>query len=346
MRYIDLRSDTETMPTSAMLESILAARLGDDILGEDPTVIELEALGAKLFGKEAALLTVSGTQANQIAVMALTERGQEVIVGDRSHIYNLEVAGMACLSQVLPRPITCPRGYFDPEVVAASIREPGIQAAHTGLICLENTYDLNRGYIMDPANIDAIGDLGREAGVPVYMDGARILNAAVAGGREVAALVKKVDAVQICLTKGLAAPIGSLLMGTAEFVARARWMRQRIGGGMRQAGVIAAPALVALRTMVARLADDHANAAYLTQRLRDLDAGLIDPDDVQTNIVTIDVAHLNIAAPAVLDGMVARGIRIKQVGPSNFRMICHHDLSRPDLDQALTALAEILNLPR
>lgn len=346
MGNIDLRSDTETMPTAAMLQSVLTARLGDDILGEDPTVKELEALGAEMFGKEAAMLTVSGTQANQIAVMTLTERGQEVIVGDRTHIYNLEVAGLACLSQVQPRPIACPRGFYDPDLVAASIREPGIQAARTGLICLENTYDLNRGYVMAPANIDAIGDLAHAAGIPVYMDGARILNAAAACGVGIRKLVAKTDAVQLCLTKGLAAPVGSLLMGTGAFIDKARWVRQRIGGGMRQAGIIAAPALVALRTMVDRLAEDHANAAFLAQGLHDLDPRLVDPAEVQTNVVTIDVSHLQAGPGAVPDRLAARGIKIKQVGPTAFRMICHNDISRPDLDLVLSVFAEILNNER
>jgi len=199
---------------------------------------------------------------------------------------------------------------------------------------------------MDPANIDAIGDLARDAGIPIYMDGARILNAATACGRKVSTLVAKMDAVQLCLTKGLAAPIGSLLMGSGKFISRAKRMRQRIGGGMRQAGVIAAPALVALRTMVERLADDHANATFLAESLHALDPQLIDPADVQTNIVTIDVGHLTMSPRTILDTLAARQIRIKQVGPTSFRMICHNDISRPDLDLLLTSLAEIFNTPR
>jgi threonine aldolase len=238
MKPIDLRSDTAALPTEGMFDAMRAAELGDDVLGEDVNVRKLEETAARMFGKEAALLVSTGSMANQVAVMVYTQRGQEVIVGAESHMYNLEGAGLAALSQVQARPVSCPKGYFDPAKVAGAIQGTGVQSARTGLICLENTYNLNRGYVMSLENIAEIASLATKNGIPVYMDGARIFNAAAALGIEAEEIARHVDAVQFCMTKGLGAPFGSLLMGRNEFIREARIVRQRIGGGIRHLGLL------------------------------------------------------------------------------------------------------------
>lgn len=338
---IDLRSDAVTLPTKEMLEAIVGAELGDDILGEDPTVKRLEELGATILGKEASLLVISGTMANQVAVMTFTQRGQEVILGDQSHIYNLEVAALATMSQVQVRLISCPAGYFDPVEIENAVQLPGIQEATTGLICLENTYDLNRGFVMSLENTEEIGAIGRKYSIPVYMDGARIFNASLALGKSAKELVTPVDAVQVCLTKGLSAPLGSLLIGKKDFIEEARRMRQRIGGGMRQAGVIAAAGIIALTKMVDRLAEDHENAQVLAQGLNEIDECLLEYE-VQTNIVLIDVGSLGIDGDFFLNQVMQRGIKIKKIGRTSFRMICHYGVTRKEIDKVLIAIREIV----
>lgn len=343
MCVIDMRSDAASMPTPEMIQAITTARLGDSISREDPTVRQIEELGAEMFGKEDAVFVISGTMANQVAVATLTRRGQEVIVGLESHIYNLEVAGMAAVSQVQARPISCPQGFMDPAELEAAINEPGVQVADTGLICLENTYNLNRGYIMSLENIRTISKIATAKGIPVYMDGARIFNAAVASGVDVKEIVSSVDAVQVCLTKGLGAPIGSLLIGDAAFTAEARKIQQRLGGGMRQAGIIAAPGIVALNKMVDRLSEDHENARYLACCLHELDNRLLSLEDVQTNIVSIDIGFTGIDSNTFLSLLNHRNIFIKRIGPSAFRLVCYHNINRPMIDKVIDALDDILS---
>ncbi len=340
-RTIDLRSDTVTLPTEEMLRAMTTAELGDDILGEDPTVHKLEELGASIFGKEASLLLISGTMANQVAVMTFTRRGQEVIVGRESHIYNLEVAALAALSQVQPWPLSCASGFFDPVEVENAIQLPGIQKATTGLICIENTYDLNRGFVMSLENTKEVSAIGKKYGIPVYLDGGRIFNAALFLGRGVDELSAPADVVQVCLTKGLSAPLGSLLIGRKDFIEEARRNRQCVGGGMRQAGVIAAAGIVALTKMVDRLLEDHENAQVLARGLKEIDERLLDYE-VQTNIVSIDVSPLGIDGDCFLDQVMARGIKIKKIGPDSFRMVCHYGIGSEDVDQVLVALRDII----
>lgn len=340
-KIIDLRSDTATLPTQEMLQAMTVAELGDDILGEDPTVRRLEELGAGMFGMEAGLFLISGTMANQVAVMTFTQRGQEVIVGRESHIYNLEVAALATLSQVQPRPISYPSGYFDPVEVKRAIQPRGIQKADTGLICLENTYDLNRGFVVSLENTEEIGAIGREHGIPVYLDGARIFNAALFLGNTVAELSAPVDAVQVCLTKGLSAPLGSLLMGKKDLIDEARRMKQRIGGGMRQAGVIAAAGIVALTRIVDRLWEDHSNAQVLATGLREIDERLLNYE-VQTNIISIDLEPIGIDGDSFFNQVSARGIKIKRIGQASFRMVCHYGISTEDIDEVLSVLRDVI----
>lgn len=335
---IDLRSDTASMPTPDMMSTIQEAGLGDDILGEDPTVNKLEAVAAELFGKEAALFTCSGTMSNQIAVMALVGRGDEIIVGDRSHIYTLEAGGLAALSQVQVRALPFPGGYMDPSLVEAAIQPLGMQNARTRLICLENTYDLNFGYPVTAENTAEICALAHSYGMPVYLDGARIFNAAISLGVDVKELVRDVDALQVCLTKGLGAPFGAVLAGSREFIDTCKRMRQRVGGGLRQAGIVAAPGIVALTQMPQRLAEDHQNACTLAKGLKAIDGTLLESGEVPSNAVNIDIAQTGIDSKVFLERVQRSGVKIKQVGLTQFRLMTYYNIGPQEIQRALDAV--------
>lgn len=335
---IDVRSDTASMPTADMMSAILAAELGDEILGEDPTVRKLEAVAADLFGKEAALFTCSGTMSNQIAIMALTSRGDEVIVGSRSHIYNLEAGGLAALSQVQVRALPFPKGYMDPAVVREAIQPIGMQYATTRLICLENTYDLNQGYPVTAENTAEICALAHSFGIPVYLDGARIFNAATSLGVPVLDLVRDVDALQVCLTKGLGAPFGAVLAGSKEFIETCRRLRQRVGGGLRQAGIVAAPGIVALTQMTHRLEADHQNAAILAAGLKQLDGTLLESTSVPSNAITIDISRTGVDPKAFLQRVNEAGVRIKPIGQTEFRLMTYHNIGSNEIEKILDAV--------
>ncbi|MDU4962172.1 MAG: GntG family PLP-dependent aldolase [Sporomusaceae bacterium] len=339
---LDYRSDTVTLATPAMRQAMMQAEVGDDILGEDPTVKRLEAAGAALFGKEAALFVVSGTMANQIAVMALTERGHEVLVGEDSHIYNLEVGGLAALSGVQARPLRATEGRFDPRVLKAAVRPSGLQTAVTKLLCLENTYDLNRGIPLPADYIAQVSDLAHAAGLMVYLDGARIFNAAAALAADVRSLCQPVDAMQVCLSKGLAAPVGSLLLGSGAFIAKARWLRQRLGGGMRQAGHMAAACLVALETMRDRLGEDHDNARLLAEGLAAIDERLVDLSLPMTNVVQVELGPLGFDSGHAARLLLERGIKVKPISPTACRMITHWGISSSDVEATLATMRGLL----
>lgn len=343
---IDLRSDTVTMPTAAMLATIAEADLGDDVMGEDPTVARLERRCARLVGKPAGLLVPSGTMANQIAVMALTRRGQEVVVLPGSHIQELETGALATLSQVQPRVVDQAEPVPTVEEVVAALRpaDPGaVQAPETGLVCLENAYDLNAGHVLPADLIEQIADRAHAAGIPVYLDGARLLNAAAALGEDPAALCRSVDGVMICLTKGLGAPVGSVLCGGVEFIRVARKLRQRLGGGMRQAGVIAAPALHALDHHVDRLPQDHRRARRLAIGLARRDGVQVDPDSVRISIVTMRIDPA-VGMPAVPFAAALRehGVLAKVIGPDRLRMVTHLHVDDPAVDRVLEAVDAVL----
>ena len=275
---VDLRSDTLTTPTPAMRRAMAEAEVGDDVWEEDPTVQRLEARAAEQFGKEAGLFVASGTMGNQVAVLTHTQPGQEVIAEAESHMVNLEVGGIARLSLCQTRPLRSERGLPDPAEVRQAIRPRNIHIPPTGLIALENTHNLKGGIAFTPEEIEAVAAIGREHGVPVHLDGARLFNAMVALDRGAREYGRAVDTVQFCLSKGLSAPVGSLLVGPADFIGRARRMRKLLGGGMRQVGVLAAAGLVALDTMVDRLAEDHRNAHRLAEGLRELPRLRVDVD--------------------------------------------------------------------
>ncbi|HWR45043.1 low specificity L-threonine aldolase [Sporomusa sp.] len=340
--YKDFRSDTVTQATPEMRKAMMEAEVGDDILGEDPTVKKLEALSAAMFGKEAALLTVSGTMANQIAIMALTQLGDEIILGEETHMYNLEVGALAALSCVQARPISSRMGYFDASDVKKSIRPRGVQSPISRVLCLENTYDLNRGYPLPPEYQAEMAQLARNNGMAVYLDGARIFNAAEALKCDLKQLAKDVDALQFCLTKGLAAPFGSMLLGTHDFIDKAKWIKQRIGGGMRQAGHMAAAGIVALETMKDRLHEDHSNAQRLANALAAIDERLVNVNQVKTNVVQINFEPVGKEAAFVTEALIKQHIKVKPIGPHACRMITHWGITEEDVDYAVAAIRKII----
>lgn len=342
MHYIDMRSDTVTLPTQKMLNRTKNVLLGDDLLGEDPTVKRLESLAARMFKKEAALFTVSGTMSNQIAVMTFTKRGQEVIVGKDSHMYNLEVGGLSALSQVQVRPIDYPEGAVAPEVLEREIRTGDLQVTETGLVCLENPYNLNKGLILELDNLAQIRHVCNRYGIPIYMDGARIFNAAIALDIDVSEIAKFVDAVQVCLTKGLSAPVGSLLIGDYHFIERARVMRQRLGGGMRQAGILAGFGIESLENMVSRLHVDNMNAKKLAIKIQMINNNIINLDDVQTNIISIDLTPTEITEKEFIRELDENGIKIKKIAHKQFRMVTHRHITEKDIKKVVKVFRNIL----
>ncbi|HWI66145.1 MAG TPA: threonine aldolase family protein [Symbiobacteriaceae bacterium] len=328
---IDLRSDTVTQPTEAMRDAMRNAVVGDDILGEDPTVQELEELAASMLGKEAGLFVTSGTMGNQVSIMTLAGRGEEIILGRDSHMFHLEVGALSALCQVQAVPVTVTGGRYDPEEIERAIRPKGIQLARTAAICVEQTYNLNLGLVVKPANIAELRRLADANGIPIFMDGARVFNAATALGVDVKEMVRDADVVQFCLSKGLSAPIGSLVVGSRDFIDRARLMRQRIGGGMRQAGVIAAPGIVALKEMVSRLQEDHDHARMLALGLSQVAGIQVNLAEVQTNIVGAEVTGLPGGVDGFLAGLAAEGIKAKKTGPASFRMVTHRGIVANDI---------------
>jgi threonine aldolase len=342
MKIIDLRSDTVTKPTPEMRRAMLEAEVGDDVYGEDPTVNQLEAEAAALLGKEAALFVPTGTQGNQVAILTHTQRGDEVIMEAESHVFYYEVGGIAALSGCQTRPLPGFRGAMDPDQVAAAIRSDNIHFPRTGLVCVENTHNRSGGCILPPENVAAIAEVAHARGVPVHMDGARIFNAAVALGRPAAELVAPVDSVMFCLSKGLAAPVGSMLVGSREFIARARRYRKLLGGGMRQVGVLAAAGLVALRTMIDRLAEDHANARRLAEGLSAIPGLQVEHETVQTNMVMFDILDRRWDAAALSGALSRAGVLCNAVGPRRIRLVTHKDVAGADIPEALDRMERVV----
>ena len=340
---VDLRSDTLTTPTPEMREAMARAPVGDDVWGEDPTVQRLEALAAERVGKEAGLYVTSGTQGNLVSVLAQSQPGQEVVLDADSHIYNYEVAGAALIGGVQMRPIPTARGFLTPAQVAEAVRPENIHLPESALVCLENTHNRHGGTCCAPEEIDAVARAAHERGLRVHLDGARLFNAAVALGRDAREFTRSVDSVTFCLSKGLAAPVGSVVCGSADFVARARRWRKMLGGGMRQAGVIAAAGVVALEHMIDRLAEDHANARALAEALAGLPGLALDLRTVQTNIVIVRVdgpAGATRAAELVR-GCAERKVKVHAIGPASIRCVTHKDIDADDIGRAVGAFREI-----
>jgi threonine aldolase len=335
---IDLRSDTVTKPTPAMRRAMMEAEVGDDVYGEDPTVNRLEQRAAELTGKEAALFVPSGTMGNTIAVKLHTQHGQEVICDSRSHILSYELAMMAWFSGCVARAIAAEDGILTWDQVRREIRPLGPHWAPTGLIAIENTHNMTGGTIYPLHAIREICDGAHEHGLHVHMDGARVFNAAAALGVAVHDIVAPVDTVMFCVSKALGAPAGSLLTGPAEAMARGRLYRKRLGGGMRQAGVLAAAALVALDETPECLPVDHANAAFLAKGLAALPGIAVDPAKVMTNIVIFDVSRTGLTSTEISARLLQRGVRINGINERQMRAVTHYDVDRAACQGALEAL--------
>jgi threonine aldolase len=337
---IDLRSDTVTRPTAAMRRAMMDAEVGDDVYGEDPTVNRLEQVAAEITGKEAALFVPTGTMANTIGIKLHTEHGQEVICDARSHVLNYELAMMGWFSGCIARPIPAAGGILHWDQVRREIRPLGPHWAPTGVITIENTHNMAGGTVYPMATVREICDGAHERGLKVHMDGARIFNASVASGVPVREIAGPADTVMFCVSKALGAPVGSLLAGTAEAIARGRLYRKRLGGGMRQAGVLAAAALIAIEETPPRLCADHANARYLAQGLAQIPGIEIDPTAVETNIVIFDVSSTGVASAEITARLKQRGVLMNGVGPCHMRAVTHYDVDRKGCEAALVAMAE------
>lgn len=337
MRTVDLRSDTMTLPTEEMRRAMYEAEVGDDVYGEDPTVNRLEARSAELLGKEAGLFTASGTMSNLIALLTHTRSGDEVIVGDESHILWYEVGGATALGGVLLRTVpNAADGTMDAAAIEATIRSDDLHYPPTRLLCIENSHNRCGGTVLDVDYTSAVCSLAHRHGLAVHLDGARILNAAVALGVPVAALAAPVDSVCYCLSKSLSAPVGSVLCGSRSFIARARKTRKMLGGGMRQAGVIAAAGLVALDTMVDRLAIDHRNAKRLAVGLSKIPGVVCSPEKTITNIVMFSLpAH--VPAGPFVDRLCEHGVKLGTSGPW-IRAVTSRMVEADDIDHAIDAI--------
>jgi threonine aldolase len=337
---VDLRSDTLTLPTPEMREAMARAEVGDDVWEEDPTVKRLEAMAAERMGKEAGLFVTSGTMGNLVSVVSHTRPGQEIVLDLDSHIFNYEVAGAAIIGGVQTRPVVTARGFLEPAQVLEAIRPANVHIPVTGLVCMENTHNRHGGTCCTPEEIAAVARIAHAANVPVHLDGARLFNAAVALDRPAHDFTRDVDSVTFCLSKGLGAPVGSVVCGSRDFVARARRTRKMLGGGMRQAGVLAAAGIVALERMVARLAEDHANARRLAEGLAKLPGISLDLSSVQTNIVIFRVTRPN-GVDALVRGSAARKVKIHAIGPHAIRGVTHKDVDADDIARTLDAFHEI-----
>lgn len=343
---IDLRSDTVTRPTDEMRRAMATARVGDDVYGEDPTVRELEEMGARMVGKEAALFMASGTMGNQVAILTHTNRGDEIIVDSNAHIFMYEAGAPAVLSGVQVRTIEGLRGYMTPDQIKSVYRGQDIHAPVSRLFCLENTHNRAGGTVVTPDKVREMAETAHRLGMQVHLDGARIFNAATALAVSASELAGPCDSVMFCLSKGLAAPVGSLLAGTRSFVERARKYRKMLGGGMRQVGILAAAGKVALTEMVGRLAEDHQNARLLAEGLTALPGLHIDLATVQTNIVVIDVSQTGMTPDQFAAALADKGVLAVTFGSSHVRMVTHKDVSREDVAAAVEIVGAMLGKNR
>lgn len=341
--WIDLRSDTVTRPTEAMRRAMAAAEVGDDVYFEDPTVNRLQEEAAALFEKEAALFVPSGTMGNQICVRLLSRPGTEVIVEERSHIYNYEMGAAAMLSGVTLRPVAGQNGRLGWEEIRAAIhhRAP-YYVTPTSLVTLENSHNMAGGTVMSVEEARTICDGARALGLPTHLDGARIFNAALALGKSVAEIARPFETVMFCLSKGLGAPIGSMIVGSKPLIEAAVSLRKLLGGGMRQVGVLAAAGLIALRESPARLVDDHAKAKRLARGLAELPGIAIDPERVETNIVIFDLGGDGWATDQFSAELRSQAILANGIGPRRMRMVTHSDVSFEQIDETLSSIARLL----
>ena len=345
MRKIDLRSDTFTLPTDEMIESIVQAhrdqRFGDDVAGEDEVVNELQEKAAKILGKEKALLVTSGTQGNLISLFAQTRRGDEIVVEKRSHTFLFEGGAMSSLGGLYPKPVEGVRGYILPETLEASISADDAHMANTSMVVIENTHNYAGGAVTTPDKVKALADVAHENDLKIHCDGARLFNAAVALDIPAKKLIEETDSVQICLSKGLSAPVGSIIAGTAEFIHESHRTRKKLGGGMRQAGIIAAPGLIAIEKMVSRLKEDHDNARLLYDRLSTISG--LDVEKPDTNIVFVNLDQISIDTPTLSKELAKSGIRVYGAYGERTRFVLNRMVSRDDITFVADAIEEIIS---
>jgi len=344
MNKVDLRSDTITLPTKEMFDAIAGAELGDDVFQEDPTVNQLEDLAATKFNKEAALFVPSGTMANLVAVLSHCQRGDEVILGDQAHTFLYEAGGISAFGGVHSRQIPNQEdGTLLLEDIKKSIRKEDVHFPPTRLICLENTHNRCLGMPLSVDYTNSVTEIAKNNSLSVHVDGARIFNAAVSLGVSVTELTENIDSVSFCLSKGLSAPAGSMLCGTKDFIEIARRNRKALGGGMRQAGVLAAAGLVALEKMTDRIIDDHKNARTLAEGISNIEGISINLDSVKTNIIYFSLDHPKVDGALLLEKMAGKNIHFFELGPSWFRLVTHAGVSKDDVDDVVGEFERILS---
>ncbi len=329
-----------TLPTDEMREAMAGAELGDDVFGEDPTVNRLQSRAAKLLGKEAGLLVTSGTQGNLVSLMAQTTPGEEAIVEESSHLFNNETAGMSRVAGLIPRALPGKYGALSGRQVEEALRPEDDHFPRSTIVCLENTHNAAGGTAMTPAQTKSVAEVARAKGLKLHIDGARIFNAAVGLGVSASTLVDEADSVTFCLSKGLSCPAGSVVVGSSEFIGEARRARKVLGGGMRQAGVLAAAGLVALETMIPRLAEDHENARLLAEGIDRIGAVDIDLKSVQTNIVIFDVAPLGVSSSEFASTLEKKGLKVTTKGRTRVRCVTHRGIGSGDVHSALQILED------
>ena len=344
MRPVDLRSDTVTQPTPEMREAMYRAEVGDDVFGEDPTVNALEERAAEMVGKQAAVFVPSGTMGNQVSIAVHASPGHEIVCDAHSHIVMYEMGMLARFSGCLARAIPTDDGRLSWHGIRSTIRGASDHYRGTGLIAVENTHNYAGGRVYSLESLQEIGSSARERSIPVHLDGARVFHAAAALGVPVCEVVDPVDSVSFCLSKGLGAPVGSLVCGNREFIAEARLARKALGGAMRQAGVLAAAGLVALERSPANIPAVHADARFLAEALAEMPGIEINPTDVETNIVFFDISGTGLDAAAFLGALRADGVLALNLGPTRVRMVTHQDLDRADIERAVAAVARACSL--
>ncbi len=342
MKFSDFRSDTVTKPTEKMRKAMYEAEVGDDVLGDDPTVKKLEELAAEKIGKDSALFVPSGSMGNAICVKLWTKEGDEIILEERCHIYNIELGNLSILSRVLPRPISSKRGEMSPAEIEKAIRKKGLTSNGTSLICLENTHNFWSGAIISVENFKEIRKIADKHNLKVHLDGARIFNASIAKKIPVTEWTSLVDSVMFCLSKGLSAPIGSIIAGSREFIEEAWRIRKLLGGGMRQVGVIASAGIVALKEMIDRLEEDHILAKKLAKGLAEIKGIEINPEDVETNIVIFKIRKNGLNANNFVEMLREKGILALSISEDELRFCTHKDVNEKDAERALKACKEIL----
>ena len=343
MRTVDLRSDTTTLPTDEMRQAIAESELGDDVFQGDPTVNKLQDMAAQRMGKEAALLVPSGTMANLASILTHCGRGAEVILGNRAHTYKYEKGGISAYGGIHSTQIpNQDDGTMQLEDIRAAIRGIDDHFPVTKLICLENTHNVCSGAPLSVKYTKEVANLARAHNIKLHIDGARIFNAAVAQGVEVQELVEDADSMSFCMSKGLAAPVGSIICGSKDFIDQARGIRKGLGGGMRQAGIIAAAGIVALETMVDRLQEDHTNARLLADGIADLPGVVPDPETIKTNIIYFDMDDNAIESADFLTVLAAKGIQFFDTGPRRFRMVTHYGITAEDILYTIDAFKQTL----